>query len=91
MSRALSCSFCRWLRSVILSTVPIMVTLFTASLHNRGQQRAEQHQEHTRAQGTQEQSSTNPSLLCLSHEVSRTLCSSIFRAGREQEKLGLTH
>lgn len=34
VSRALSCSFCRWLRSVIFSTVPIMVALFTASLHN---------------------------------------------------------
>lgn len=40
VSRALSCSFCRWLRSVILSTVPIMVALFTASLHNRGKTRA---------------------------------------------------
>lgn len=32
VSRAFSCSFCRWLRSVIFSTVPVMVVLVTASL-----------------------------------------------------------
>lgn len=32
VSRAFSCSFCRWLRSVIFRTLPIMVALFTASL-----------------------------------------------------------
>lgn len=32
VSRAFSCSFCRWLRSVIFNTVPVMVVLVTASL-----------------------------------------------------------
>lgn len=32
VSKAFSCSFCRWLRSVIFSTVPVMVVLVTASL-----------------------------------------------------------
>lgn len=35
VSRAFSCSFCLWLRSVIFNTVPIMVALLIASLQGR--------------------------------------------------------
>lgn len=35
VSRAFSCSFCRWLRSVIFRTVPVMVALFIANLQER--------------------------------------------------------
>lgn len=32
MSSAFSCSFCRWLRSVIFSSVPVMVAFVMANL-----------------------------------------------------------